>query len=353
MIVPAIQASPYVRLQRECIAPRDGKILVRVGQVLKIGDPIVEFTERPRIALLDLAQGLRIPAENIQDALHCDRGDYVESGDLLAGPVGITRRVLRAPFKAKIVQIRYNKIMLVNDSQLQILNTLYPGEVVRLIEDRGVVIETCGALIQGIWGNGKSDSAILNAVKPVSDSPDQALVTENQETHVIVYRRTCMEYGHLQQLSRLSIRGLIVEFMAPELIPAASEVKFPILVLRGFREREESTDVGKILTRYHHKVVILNARGKISSADMRPEVFIPASDETQPEPETQSMQLEPGLQVRIINGPFHGENATFEGFHGETIRVNNLSVNAGKVRFADGEVRIVPLVNLVAIPTRD
>lgn len=350
MNIPVMQVSSYVKLQRECVAPTDGRMLVRAGQYLNSGDPILEFIESPQIALLDLKQGLGALADRIEGTLDLEPGDRVEAGDLLAGPVGLTRRVIRSPINARFVQIQHHKIMLEKDASSKTLRTLYPGIVVHLIENRGVVTEATGAIVQGIWGNGRNTTAILHAAKPETNPSDWSAGLADQAADKVLYIHACMEYGSLQKLISMNLRGLIMGYLAPELIPATSKTQFPVLVTSGFMDRGGPPHIIEILSSHHGAQVILNARTWDPLSNLRPEVFIPTSTQEQPEPEIQSILLAPGTPVLIINGPDNGKRGVFEGVQGKITLANYQVVEMGKVRLSNDEIRISPLLNLVATP---
>jgi len=325
-------------------------MLVRAGQYLNSGEPILEFIESPKITLLDLKQGLGSMADRIEGTLNLEIGDRVEAGDLLAGPVGLTRRVIRSQINANVVQIQHHKIVLEEDAPPTILRTLYPGSIVRLIDTRGVVIEATGAIVQGIWGNGRNATARLHIVEPETDPSDWSAGLEDQEKDLVLYMHACMEYGCLQKLSQMNLSGLILDYLATELIPATSTIQFPILVTSGFKDRGIPSKIFDILSSHHGAQVILNARTWDPLSYLRPEVFIPTSKQDQPEPEIQSLLLIPGTQVLIINGPDNGKRGVFEGIQGEIIRSNYQLVEMGNVRLHNDEIRSIPLLNLVATP---
>ena len=161
MFLPVIHNSPLTLIRRVRSLERNGRLLVRMGQHVDILDGIAEAVVNPKHTMLDLSQGLGLKPDEVSQYIQCTSGVYVEEGDILAGPVGTAKRVVRAPCSGRIVSVRFGKILLQELSPPLVLKSIYPGTVVELIEERGAVIESCGALIQGVWGNGKNSVGTL------------------------------------------------------------------------------------------------------------------------------------------------------------------------------------------------
>ena len=114
--------------------------------------------------ILDIRRGLGIPS--ISAAERCivrQQGDKLEKGDVIAESGGLFSRIIRAPAEGEIILISDGQVLLqVRSTSLEVKAGL-AGTVTELIQDRGAVVETNGALIQGVWGNGRIDSGLLSA----------------------------------------------------------------------------------------------------------------------------------------------------------------------------------------------
>ncbi len=117
-------------IERKRTLPGPAKILVRRGQNVAATDPVVEELIFPGHQLLDVASGLAVSPDRADQLLQCRVGISVTKGDLLAGPVGLTRRVMRAPQSGKVVSIGQGKILMELLGQAARLNAGLPGEVV-------------------------------------------------------------------------------------------------------------------------------------------------------------------------------------------------------------------------------
>jgi hypothetical protein len=85
------------------LLPSAGRVLVRKGQVVNAVDVIATANLDPRHILLDVARGLGLPASKADEHIQRKPGEPVSAGDVLAGPVGWAKRVVRAPHAGVVV----------------------------------------------------------------------------------------------------------------------------------------------------------------------------------------------------------------------------------------------------------
>jgi hypothetical protein len=160
-------------------------------------------------------------------------GESISEGDVLAGPVGWGKRIVRAPCSGKIILAGRGKILIEEEKEPYQLFAGLPGEVVSLMPGRGAVIESTGALAQGVWGNGKINSGQLRVlIKKVEGilTVDQ-LDIDLRET--VVFAGYCGEEQILQTAAELPLRGLILSSMASSLIPFAETAGWDAILTRS------------------------------------------------------------------------------------------------------------------------
>src|SRR6185295_11385994 len=73
----------------------------------------------------------------------------------------LMKRSARSPVAGRLVAAAGGKALVAAISKPYELRAGIPGSVVTILQARGVVIETTGALLQGAWGNGGEDFAPL------------------------------------------------------------------------------------------------------------------------------------------------------------------------------------------------
>jgi len=350
MLAPVLHILPLTRIRRERLLPVPGKVLVRKGQKVATTDIIAEARLNPEHLLLNIARGLGLSEEKADTYLQCKTGMKVAQGDVLAGPVGITKRVVRAPKDGKVIVAGGGQILLELDSPPFELLAGLPGIVVHLIEERGAAIETTGTLIQGVWGNGRLDFGLMYVLMR---SPDDVLTSDRLDVSMrgsIILGGYCKDAEVLKNAAGLPIRALILASMEPYLLPLAERLRFPILVVEGFGKRPMNSAAYNLLTTNERREVAVNAQPWDAFNGTRPEIVIPLPANVEPPLPPDTDTFSAGQQVRLVRLPFQGGIGTIVEIRpGVTPMPSGITVSAAEVQLESGEKVLVPLANLEVI----
>ena len=347
MFIPITHYLPLTKIRRERILPIPGKVLVHIGQKVMANDVVAETKLVNQHLLLDMSSILGINPVDTERILKVTVNQVVAEGDVLAGPVGIIPRIVRAPHNGRIVHFNDGQLLFELETQPFQLKAGMEGVIKGLIAERGAVLETTGALVQGVWGNGQIDQGPLYVL---AESPKDELTMNRLD---ISMRGSILLCGHvtrsdaIKALQQLPARGLILASITANLVPLAAQCKFPIVVLDGFGKYPMNSSAYKILTTNNGREIAVNANGWERYSDSRPEVIIPlpASGEVDiPKP---AEMLTLGQQVRINSSPMNGSIGKLIALRTEQASLaNGLRVPAAMIHLESGENTIVPLANL-------
>lgn len=343
---PVTHFKALTTLRRERLLPVPGKVLVRRGQRINASDVVAEATLHPQHILLDVARGLGVPAEKADQFIQHKAGDEVAEGDLLAGPVGMARRTIRAPYSGTVVVAGDAQILLQVDTAPFELRAAYPGTVVDLVEDRGVVIETVGMLVQGVWGNARSHYGLLHLL---GQDPAMEIVPAQidvSQRGAVLMAGTCQDGRVLTAADDLPLRGLILGSMDASLIPAALRVRFPVIVLEGFGNLPMNPQAHQLLTASSGRDVAINAEPWNRYCSTRPEVVVGLTDQGQPSMASDSAVYSIGQKVRLTAPPYLARLGTLVGLPGLVVVPSGVRAQAAEVRLDEKETVLVPLANL-------
>jgi hypothetical protein len=327
--------------------PVPGKVLVRQGQKVEPRDVIAEASVAPEHLLLNVSRSLGVAAKKAKSLIQREVGEDISEGDLIAGPVGLTRRVLRAPVSGRIVLIRDSKILLQVESPPYQLRAGFPGVVSDLIADRGAIIETQGALIQGIWGNGRMDFGL---VQNKLEAPDSSLSREQLDVSLrgaVVLGGYCDDPKTLRNAAEIPLRGLILSSMSSSLVPLAAKMPFSVVVLRGFGFRPLDNASYDLLTSNQNRELAVNAARFDRFAGTRPEVIIPLpTSENHPHP-LETEDYASGQKVRLIRSSKQDAVGIIERILDQPATLpSGLRAVAASVALENEESVVVPLANL-------
>jgi hypothetical protein len=221
----------------------------------------------------------------------------------------------------------------------------FAGTVTRVIENRGVELETHGALIQGLWGNDRFNQGVLLglAQKPDDELTDQRLDVSMRGA--VVFAGPCASAAALRMAEEMPLRGLILSSLAPELLEQAARMTVPVILVEGVGRLPYSTPVFKILTTNEKRDACLKASKPDPFGGERPEIILPLPAAGQEAPS--ALELRPGQLVRAAGLPASGRLGTLVHLRPGLSRLaNGLTVPAADIRLENNEVVTVPLANL-------
>ncbi len=346
MIASVIHILPLTTIRRERVLPVPGKVVVRKGQKVSATDTVAEANLSPAHLLVDVSRGLGLPPAQADKYIQVKAGAQIAEGDVLAGPVGLTRRVVRSQRSGRVVLAGSGQVLIEIQSRPFELKAAIPGIVLDLVPDRGAIIEATGALIQGVWGNGGIDYGLMNVL--VKDPEDT--ITANRLD--VSMRGSMVLAGHvasadvLKTAAEMPLRGLIVSSLEPSLVSLAAKIPVPVMIIDGFGHRPMDSAAFKLLTTNERREIALNAEPWNPYQGTRPEIVIPLPAAGQPSLPRETEVFAAGQQVRVVRAPYAGMIGELQDLVGSSVFPSGVRGLAGEVRLDDGEVAVLPLANL-------
>jgi hypothetical protein len=239
--------------------------------------------------------------------------------------------------------------MEVGDARIELRAGL-PGVVTQVIPERGVVIRTAGALVQGVWGNGRIDNGLMVSL---IEKPDDNLTPDRLDVSL---RGSVILAGHvrdadtLRAAAELPVRGLILSSMVSSLLTNAYQMKYPILVLDGFGAMPMNSAAFKLLTTNNKREATVNAEHFDRYNGNRPEVIIPLPVSSEPDEPVNYDTFAVGQTVRLRRPPAAGMIGTIAHLPAGLAELQSgLRAEAAGVKLENGETVLVPLVNLEVV----
>lgn len=303
---PVAHVLPITTVRRVRTLPVPGSVTVRVNERVQAQDVIAEAELAPRHHFLDLSRGLGVPLREASQHLVKSPGDRVDSGDIIAGPVGLTRRTVRAPADGRIAAMIDGRVLFEARGRPFELRAGFPSVVISTDGVRTVTLEATAALISGVWGNGKQDFGVIRLV---GDGPDSGLRTRELD---IQFRGAVLVAGYadnpapLHQATELSIRGLVLGGLASPLIPVARRMPYPILVMEGFGRLPFSEPIYSLLRNNAGREAAVEARLTETYRAERPEIVIPQPANREVDLPEEVIPLGAGKRVRALRGSARG-----------------------------------------------
>ncbi len=350
MLAPVLHVLPLTTIVRERVLPVPGKVLMHVNQRVNPTDVVAETTYAREHVLLDVARTFGISAAEADRLIRVNEGDRLDKGALIAEKQGLFSNTIKAPRAGRVMVCGSGQVLMeVGDARIELRAGL-PGVVTQIIPDKGVVIRTAGALIQGVWGNGRIDNGLMVSLL---EKPDDVLAAGRLDVSLrgsVILAGQVRDLETLKAAADLPVRGLILSSMPSTLIEAAYKMRYPILVTEGFGAMPMNSAAFKLLTTNNKREATVNADHFDRYTGTRPEVIIPLPISNEPDEPSQYERFELGRQVRMRRPPNAGMLGTIAELPtGLSLLPSGLRAPAAEVKLENGEVSLVPLVNLEVV----
>lgn len=296
-------------LRRERLLPTRGEVVIRPGQRVAAGDVIAHAEKIEHYRLIDLARLLGVSGERLGSFLLKQEGDVVKKGEPVARRktlFGLMDQPVLSPVEGRLALLSEGKALFAALAP-QELRAGLSGEVVSTVPGRGAVIETTGALFEGIWGNGQDGFSVL---RQLGTTPGAALPAGGLD---LALRGTIIAAGWiddtslLKSLQEIGVRGLILGSAPAEQLPLLQQQPFPVMVAEGFHAQGFSEPAYNLVAGNSGREVWLNAQLANRFTGARPEALILLPSPSLPPPlPPEGNTLAEGKRVRILRGPDRG-----------------------------------------------
>jgi hypothetical protein len=245
-----------------------------------------------------------------------------------------------------VVLVANGQVLLKTPGEHIIVKAGLPGEVRSLISDRGAVVETTGALIQGVWGNGQIDFGTMNLL---AKGRDHMLTHGQLDISLrgsIILAAHCEDRQVFEVAKELHLRGFILSSIPAILKPVVMDMSIPVILIEGFGERPMNMLAHKLLSTNDRREVAVNAEMWDFHEGKRPEVVIPLPTGDELTPSIDAVFFSPGQQVRIIRAPYAGMVGALSDMRKMADFPNGLRAPAAEVNLENKMQVLVPLTNL-------
>jgi hypothetical protein len=347
---PVSHVLPLTIVRRDRTLPISGTVTARLNERVQAVDVIAEAETAPRHVYLDLARGLGVPPKEAPRYLVREKGDRVEMGDTIAGPVGVARRTVRAPADGRVVAIEGWRVLFEVRGEPIGLRAGFPALVVASDGTQSVTLETTAALVQGIWGNGRQDFGVM---RTLGSGPAARMQTDMLDINLrgaVLVGGTCDQPAPLHQATELMVRGIVLGSITSDLIPVAMRLTYPLMITEGFGGLPMNTAAYGMLTANVGRDAAIDARPGDRYSYQRPEVIIPLPASRQADIPDDVIPLAAGVRVRVLRAPYHGAIGVVRDLPVKAADFpSGLLARSATVEIEGLGNRMIPLANLEVI----
>jgi len=364
---PGLKVTSRATIRKTRRLPLKGEVLVNTGDLVQ-PDTVVARTDLPGIMqTIRVAEILGVDASEVERVLRVRVGDKVQRGDIVAETTsffGLLKNDCKSPIDGTVelispvsghVGVRFKPTPVEVAAYLQ-------GKVTDVIPQEGVVVETAGALIQGIFGVGGER---LGELKVVVTGPDQiieeAAITEGLAGKVIVGGSNISGEA-LRKAAEVGVEGVVVggiidkdliEYLGHDIgvaITGQEKVRTTLIVTEGFGIIRMAHRTFDLLKSLEGRQASINGATQIRAGVIRPEIVVPSEkglDEIIPDDE---QSLDVGTKIRVIREPYFGVLGKVTALPPEPVVIESgAKVRILEAELETGERASVPRANVEII----
>jgi hypothetical protein len=238
------------------------------------------------------------------------------------------------------------------------------GTVAQVFPGEGILVETCGAFVQGIFGIGGerwgslrvlagAPDEVLDPRQLGSDCAGQVVVGGGLLTHAVIERArqvgvAAVIGGGLRDQDLRQLLGYDLGVA----ITGTEEIGLTVIVTEGFGPIAMARKTFEILRSCAGREVSVSGATQIRAGVMRPEIVVPLPDLTDESCEVapKSEGLKAGDLLRVIRVPHFGRIGRVSALPAELQQIESgARVRVLEVEFEDGARAVVPRANVELI----
>lgn len=365
---PGLKVSPGTIIRKQRRLPLKGNVLVKVGDKVT-ADMVVARTDIPGIIqTVKLAEILGLEPPEAIGLLKVKEGDDVTTGQVLAETksfFGLLKSDCKTPYtgKVELISPTTGHVGVRLPSRPVEVRAYINGTVAETIESEGVVVETFGALVQGIFGVGGERMGRLTMVV---DTPD-VMLTEDKITEAhngaVVVGGSGVTLGALHKAAEVGVLGVVVgaivdtdlvEYLGHDIgvaITGHEDIPTTLILTEGFGSIAMASRTFNLLQSLDGRDVSINGATQIRAGVIRPEIIAPLDKKPAAAEESAGGQvLDIGTHIRVIREPYFGRLGNVTKLPSELVTVESGAVvRILEAKLDDGETVVVPRANVEII----
>lgn len=368
---PGLRVTPWTLIRKERRLPLSGEVLVQQGDRVE-AEQIVARTELPgNVQPIKAASILGQHQSDLLEYMLKKEGQGVAKGEIMATAksfFGLFKSHCHSPCDGTVESIStVTGQVIIREPPIPVQVDAYvDGQVAEVIPNEGVIVETQGAFIQGIFGIGGEAFGII---RMAVQSPEEELTEEHLTGDVagtVLVGGSLIRKDTLRKAADKGVRAVVVggldaadlqEFMGYDLgvaITGSEQFGITLVVTEGFGEMSMAARTFELLGRHDGRKCSTNGATQIRAGVMRPEIVVSLTPEDAGGAALETFDMTGGLQigspVRVIRAPYFGMLGEVTALPPELVEVDSgAKVRILKVRFREGEDVVVPRANVEMI----
>jgi len=365
---PGLTISSGTIIRKTRRLPIKGQVMVNVGDRVT-ADTIVARTEIPGvIQTIRVAEQLGLEPADAIAALKVSQGDAVEPGQVLAESrsfFGLFKSECKCPFRGTVELISHTTGHVgVRMPPTPVEVTAYiKGRIAEIIPDEGVVVETYGALVQGIFGVGGERTGRLAVPGGAAETLLTEYMIDESYAGAVLVGGAGVTREAIRKAASVGVRGIVVgaivdtdliDYLGHDIgvaITGQEDIPTTIILTEGFGTIRMAERTFELLKSLEGREVSINGATQIRAGVIRPEIIAPlASIAEHVQKPSKGQMLEVDSRIRVIREPYFGMLGVVTKLPHEPVKIpTGAVVRVLEAELANGETVIIPRANVEII----
>ncbi len=367
---PGLKVTDKMTVIKRRILPLKGEVVVKVGDRV-VPDTVVARTDLPgNVEPMNVANILGLPPEDVPDAMLKKEGDKCAKGETIAMTksfFGLFKSEAKSKIDGSVENISSvtGQVLLRGHPIPVEVKAYLEGVITEVIPDEGVVVETIGSFVQGIFGiGGETHGELKKVVKDNASVLTESQIDSSCEGKIVV-GGSLVTASALRKAIEVKAKGIVVggfddkdlrEFLGTDIgvaITGNEDIGVTLVVTEGFGQIAMAGRSFDLLKKMEGRMACINGATQIRAGVIRPEVVIPLGESIavgQKESGDKSGGLDVGSPIRVIRQPYFGRLGKVVELQSELHKLESESkARILTVEFDDGKRAIIPRANVELI----
>ena len=368
---PGLKRKKYYIIRKVRRLPLPGTVLVNQGTKVAHNTEVARIEIPGKIEDVDAATMLDVKPEKIQKYMFKKVGDTVKKGEIIAqrkGFFGLINNICVSPTSGIIEQTPdwwpwSGAVIIREPSSPRSIYSYIPGTIVEILQNEGVIIETTGTYIQGIFGiGGETNGEIVVVVNSPHDVLTVDMIGKECKGKILV-AGSMVEGNAFDKAVECGVNGIITgggkyqditRFLGHDIgvaITGHEEKHLTLILTEGFGQIKMAEKTFELLKNFEGRLACINGTTQIRTGVVRPEIIIPMDLTLKNEKEAIKMEaLRLGHRVRIIKPPYFGALGQITKLPSERQTIETESeVRVLEVEVDSGRKIVIPRSNVELI----
>ena len=367
---PGLRVTEWATIRKDRRLPIAGDVLVETGARVRAEDVVARAKLPGDVATVNVVNLLGITPSEIEQYMLKRQGDGVERDEVIAETrpwIKWFKSVARSPVEGTVETVSKitGQVLLRTPPRPVELTAYLDGTVAEVVENEGVVVETSGAFVQGIFGVG---GEMHGELATVVESPDAVIGPDDLGEELadkIVLAGSLVTSEVYERASAIGIAALVCggfhdrdlrRLLGYDLgvaITGTEDLGTTLMVTEGFGKIRMAARTFELLKSLEGKKASINGATQIRAGVIRPEVVIPLAEDTaqkdiQEKGASEGMVI--GSQIRVIRHPYFGMLGEVTDLPAPLQKLpTEAKVRICKVKLESGEEVLLPRANVELI----